>query len=235
MNFYKYLVYLSIVTLGLSGMRTIQLPTHDVNTYSIKCQKEAIHYFICGTKRKEMVNPSLQEYVFLSPVGNPQYTALFHSYPDENLAHYGIDIIGDVAIHGATSGQVVETCSIACGGYGKYVVIYHAHVGLYTLYAHLQTIFVRQGDVIYRNDKTQQDTVIGIMGNTGNSQGVHLHFEVRTNQSHDYAYRLDPVAYLQITLAECNDMFGLAFALTSSVHRYQQWYYLDTNQIIRLR
>ena len=45
--------------------------------------------------------------------------------------------------------------------------------GYVTLYAHMNSIFVRQGESV---SKGQQ---VGTVGNTGNSTGPHLHFEVR--------------------------------------------------------
>ena len=56
-------------------------------------------------------------------------------------------------------------------GYGNYIVVDHGN-GLQTLYAHLSRIFVKPGNVVTRG------AVIGNMGNTGNSTGPHLHFEV---------------------------------------------------------
>lgn len=58
------------------------------------------------------------------------------------------------------------------GGYGNYIVIKHSN-GTQTLYAHLSSIGVNQGQTV---DKGQ---FIGKSGNSGQSTGPHLHFEVR--------------------------------------------------------
>ncbi len=58
------------------------------------------------------------------------------------------------------------------GGYGQQVRIRHAD-GTVTIYAHLSAINVVTGQAVDQGD------VIGLSGNTGNSTGPHLHFEVR--------------------------------------------------------
>lgn len=58
------------------------------------------------------------------------------------------------------------------GGYAKYIVISHSN-GTQTLYAHLSAVGVNVGDIV------TQGQVIGATGNSGNSTGPHLHFEVR--------------------------------------------------------
>lgn len=72
-------------------------------------------------------------------------------------------------------------------GYGNCIFIAHFN-GLYTLYAHLSSRIVSEGDTV------SQGQVIGYVGSTGNSTGPHLHFEVRTGVS--YSSRVNPIYYI---------------------------------------
>ena len=78
------------------------------------------------------------------------------------------------------------------GGYGNYVIIEHSD-GNYTLYAHMAegSITVMAGDTV------RQGQVIGKMGHSGNSTGVHLHFEVRSG-GNTSTNRVDPLDYVSI-------------------------------------
>jgi murein DD-endopeptidase MepM/ murein hydrolase activator NlpD len=58
------------------------------------------------------------------------------------------------------------------GGYGNCVVIRHFN-GLETYYAHLDQLDVEPGDLVFTGE------LIGLGGNTGRSDGPHLHFETR--------------------------------------------------------
>ena len=57
------------------------------------------------------------------------------------------------------------------GGYGNTVIIEHAF-GFKTLYAHLDRIYVTEGEIVGKGK------VIAAGGNSGNSTGPHLHYEV---------------------------------------------------------
>ena len=57
--------------------------------------------------------------------------------------------------------------------YGNFVEI--ELDGVTFKYAHLNEIWVKEGDNIKQND------IVGLMGSTGMSTGSHLHFEIRIN------------------------------------------------------
>lgn len=85
--------------------------------------------------------------------------------------HAGIDIAVNEGTKfvAAMEGEVTFVSSE--GGYGNHVYIQNGDV--ITIYAHCQTIYVKQGD------KISQGEQIGEVGSTGNATGPHLHFEVR--------------------------------------------------------
>jgi peptidoglycan hydrolase CwlO-like protein len=89
--------------------------------------------------------------------------------------HYGVDIANSAAgvpIWAAADGVVIQ--SYYSSSYGNVVFIAHSVNGqtYTTVSAHMETRFVSSGAVV---KKGQQ---IGIMGNTGESRGKHLHFEL---------------------------------------------------------
>ncbi len=87
--------------------------------------------------------------------------------------HTGVDYAAPTGtdVTAAASGTVVEVSS--GGAYGNRVVIEHDD-GYYTTYNHLSSISVSEGEEVTVGDK------VGEVGNTGNSSGSHLHFEVTT-------------------------------------------------------
>jgi len=88
--------------------------------------------------------------------------------------HLGIDIAAGLgaAVYAADSGVVTMAQGGYNYGYGNVVQIDHGN-GYSTVYAHLSAYFV---SVCQSVSAGQQ---IATSGNTGNSQGAHLHFEVR--------------------------------------------------------
>ncbi|MGW6142044.1 M23 family metallopeptidase [Streptomyces sp. NPDC055144] len=91
----------------------------------------------------------------------------------------------------AHSGTVVKAGPYGGGdgpAYGNAVVIKHGN-GTYSQYAHLSRIDVRIGQTV----STGQH--IALSGNTGNSSGPHLHFEIRTTPN--YGSAVNPVNFLK--------------------------------------
>jgi len=107
--------------------------------------------------------------------------------------HPGIDwSMGNSQIFAAASGIVSERTTSA-SGYGNSIVLEHAD-GMHTLYAHLQAIYVVEGQYVTAGD------LIGLSGSTGNSTGPHLHFGVYkgefTRQNGDESNATDPFGWL---------------------------------------
>ena len=88
--------------------------------------------------------------------------------------HKAIDIANRPGgpILAADAGIVTSSGWPDGGGYGNRVVIDHGN-GFVTLYAHLSVVQVQIGQRVNRGD------VLGQMGSTGRSTGIHLHFEIR--------------------------------------------------------
>ncbi|MEI6042116.1 MAG: peptidoglycan DD-metalloendopeptidase family protein [bacterium] len=126
---------------------------------------------VVPTKVKPSPKPSsnLAGY-FKRPVNGGVRTQGLHGHNGVDLASFGGAFVPILA---AAEGTVIISKNSGWnGGYGDYVVIKHAN-GTQTLYGHLSSTSVSAGSHV---NKGQQ---IGRMGNTGQSTGVHLHFEVR--------------------------------------------------------
>lgn len=115
--------------------------------------------------------------------------------------HVGVDVVkykGQPAyIIAHTEGTVVELVKNynrtdkTGSSYGNYVLLRHPN-GYYTLYAHMKygSVTVSKGQWVSKGQ------AIGYMGNTGYSQGAHLHFEVRDRNNK----RINPTPYLDANL-----------------------------------
>jgi len=86
--------------------------------------------------------------------------------------HAGIDLASGVGspVRAAATGTVVSAQNE--GGYGKCVRIKHSD-GTVTVYAHLSSFLVGRGEKVGAGEQIARE------GNTGQSTGPHLHFEVR--------------------------------------------------------
>ena len=129
------------------------------------------------------------------PIGNTWcYISSEYGYRDASISgwsfHGGIDLAGgNGKLHGApvyaTRAGTVIAAVTSDTGYGIYVLIDHGD-GYSSLYAHMSARYVEVGNYV------TQGQMIGRVGNTGNSRGAHLHFEIRY-----YGEKKDPLNYVK--------------------------------------
>ncbi len=109
-----------------------------------------------------------------APTGSGRFAWPTQGYLSQTYwsGHLGIDIAGRTGrpIYAADDGYVV-LAGRDTWGYGNQIVIDHGN-GYLTRYAHLNTILIKAGQSVKKNQQ------IGTMGTTGRSTGPHLHFEV---------------------------------------------------------
>jgi murein DD-endopeptidase MepM/ murein hydrolase activator NlpD len=113
------------------------------------------------------------------------------TFGEDRGSHYhsGLDIAapGGTPIKAAAAGTVLNQGWL--GGYGNYTCV--AHVTITTCYAHQSKFAAGLGT----GAKVGKGQVIGYVGNTGNSFGDHLHFEVRKGLLAN-STTVDPKKYL---------------------------------------
>ena len=85
--------------------------------------------------------------------------------------HNGVDFSARIGEAVMASMDGVVSLAIYNPGYGYHIKINHSN-GYKTLYSHLDSFSVQQGDEVKRGQK------IGESGNTGNTSGPHLHFTI---------------------------------------------------------
>ena len=100
--------------------------------------------------------------------------------------HHGIDLAGTWRAELRPSASGVVSFAGRDGSFGKIVRIRHAH-NIETVYAHLSAINVKTGDFVTDN------VLLGKMGNTGRSDGMHLHYEILINDK-----SIDPALFFKI-------------------------------------
>ncbi len=104
--------------------------------------------------------------------------------------HYGVDLANKsgTPVYATAAGKVLKTGRTA--RMGRYIKLRH-DFGFETVYGHLSRIQVTDGQTI------EKGQIIGRIGNTGDSTGPHLHYEV-----HRYNRYRDPAKYFNQELED---------------------------------
>ena len=132
-------------------------------------KKPVTEIVLVGIKERP---PSVGSGKYIWPLEAGKYNITSRFGPRWGGFHYGLDLAlptGNKVF--AADGGVVKEAGYS-GGYGYLVTIDHQN-GQETRYAHNSQLLVKVGDKVFQGQE------IARSGNTGNSTGPHLHFEIR--------------------------------------------------------
>ncbi|MCX4818479.1 M23 family metallopeptidase [Streptomyces sp. NBC_01142] len=149
---------------------------------------------VAKAKPAAKVKPAKKAVAWVKPVSGYTLTASFNQGGAMwSQKHSGQDFAVPVGttVKAAGAGTVVKAGPNGGGdgpAYGNAIVIKHAN-GKYSQYAHLSQVNVGIGSTV------KAGQTIAKSGNTGNSSGPHLHFEIRTTPN--YGSALNPMSFLR--------------------------------------
>ncbi len=98
--------------------------------------------------------------------------------------HEGLDIANFVGSPIQVTADGIVIYATVKAGYGQTVIVDHGY-GIQTWYAHTKKILVRRGQKVSRGD------IVAQLGNSGQSTGPHVHYEIRVN-----GIPVDPLSYI---------------------------------------
>ncbi|MDR2731326.1 MAG: peptidoglycan DD-metalloendopeptidase family protein [Treponema sp.] len=147
----------------------------DVNDIKSDVLKAGETLFIPGARMNDMdLRLSLGE-LFIYPVQSKYITSNYGMRKDPISGglnfHTGLDLRADIGTTVVAALDGVVSVTAENWLYGRHIIISHDN-GYKTLYGHLNSFSVKQGERVARGKK------IGESGNTGYSTGPHLHFTI---------------------------------------------------------
>lgn len=175
---------------GHDGVKEISVLVHKTNDIEVsrdliseKVLKEPKTKVVAyGTKEKpkNMVDSNTSADVsyssegFMNPLNGAGTISSPYGYRGSSF-HKGIDIAASAGtpIYAASAGTVIYS-GYNNGGYGNLIILDHGN-GYQTYYAHCSSLYVRVGQTV-----SAGQNIAGV-GNTGNSFGNHVHFEIRND------------------------------------------------------
>lgn len=112
-----------------------------------------------------------------APINTTAKIASVKLRPHPSKGVYGVDSGIDYIVPlrtpvYATADGIVDLSRAGKRGYGKFIKLTHAY-GFSSMYAHLSEILVKKGDFVHKGQ------LIGYSGDSGNSNGARLYYEVR--------------------------------------------------------
>lgn len=177
----QYTTYSNVISEGSAGYRAVVADICYEN--GIEVSRTIIKEEVTTQATPKIVEVgTLTPPTFIKPISGGYLTSTFG--PRWGSFHSGVDWgcgIG-TSVYASCSGTVTQAGWF--GGYGYCVTISHGN-GMQTRYAHLSKILVSRGE------RVTQGEVIAYSGNTGNSTGPHIHFEIIEG-----GVKVNPFSYL---------------------------------------
>ena len=168
-----------------------------------------------------------QEVDYHWPIDSPRVLTGNYGELRPNHFHSGIDFstkgLVNLPVYSVDNGYV-SRIKISSGGFGKCIYVTHAN-GKVSVYAHLNTLNPVLSEIVKKEQYAKQNyeievfprstsailkkgDLIGLSGNTGNSTGPHLHFELRDEKTE---MPLNPIQFFQITDSVLPSIQHIAF------------------------
>ena len=180
----------------INRINMAELSEFDIEKFEVKKLLNDYQYSIQAfgeiNKLASIYNKLLKDLPFGSPVKGPYaITCAFglriHPLFKVLDMHQGLDLASQPGTQiVATAPGIVEKVEWNPFNYGWYCKISHGDMGFSTLYAHL-----RSQPIVHPGDNIIKGQLIGYMGGTGATTGVHLHYEVRLGDR-----LLDPMKFV---------------------------------------
>ncbi|MCQ2911108.1 MAG: peptidoglycan DD-metalloendopeptidase family protein [Clostridia bacterium] len=197
----QYEDYQSVIEAGSEGKKRVNVRIKMVDDTEIA--KEIVKEVVLEEAQTRVIEVGAKKLpnkpekgLFQLPVRNYRLITEYFGGNRGSYNHKGVDFAdnGYSEIYAAYPGKVTfagyGTHDNGNTGYGYLVIVTHSN-GWQTYYAHLKedSICVEVGD------KVDSNTMLALMGSTGDSTGQHLHFELRKNGEHvnpaDYIFGIE--------------------------------------------
>ncbi|MGM9753661.1 MAG: M23 family metallopeptidase [Candidatus Cryptobacteroides sp.] len=180
---------------GASALLKSTVKRLDVLTKRSYIQSKALDEVALVSKQADQLSSCMPSVPPINPIpGSYRISSGFgyrmHPIKQRRIFHDGLDFATGKVGPGvyATGDGEVEKVRYNFFGYGNEVVINHGF-GYKTRYAHLKDINVKKGQKVKRGEQ------IGTVGNTGQSTGPHLHYEVLYKTK-----PIDPAPFMDLTM-----------------------------------
>jgi murein DD-endopeptidase MepM/ murein hydrolase activator NlpD len=167
----------------------------DIIKKQMAIQSKSLDEITVLAKEKEKLLVAIPA---IQPINNSDLTRMASGYgwrsdpfTKARKMHRGMDFSAakGTPIYASGDGKITRADNNS-SGYGKHIRIDHGY-GYLSLYAHMSKYNVKRGQRVKRGD------LIGFVGNTGRSEGPHLHYEVWKDKE-----RINPINFYYGSLSE---------------------------------